>query len=175
MRPLRAPQSRAGCGIGEPSLRSVSQPLPWIVEAGDDTFADVVEQAPIPTLVDFWATWCGPCLAAFPHLREWNEKYKDRGLVILGITKYYGGRGSGRELSEAEELTFLERFKKEYNLTYGVAVANSDDNHRSYGVSAIPTAVLIDRKGVIRLMTTGSGGDNEVEITAAIEKLIEEQ
>ena len=151
--------------------------------APEITVAKWIEQAPLKisdlkgrvVLLDFWATWCGPCLAAFPHLREWNEKYKDRGLVILGITKYYGGRGSGRELSETEELTFLERFKKQYNLTYGVAVASNDDNHRSYGVSAIPTAVLIDRKGVIRMMTTGSGGDNEVEITAAIERLIEEK
>ena len=94
--------------------------------------------------------------------------------MILGITKYYG-RGGGRALSPAEELTFLERFKKEYNLTYGVGVANGDDNMRSYGVQAIPTAVLIDRKGVIRLLTTGSGGGNEVEIAAAIEKLLEEK
>ena len=73
-----------------------------------------------------------------------------------------------------EELGYLERFKKQYNLTYGVAVAGTDDNLRSYYISAIPTAVLIDRHGIVRLMTTGSGGSNEVEITAAIEKLLNE-
>lgn len=149
--------------------------------APEITIAKWIEQAPLKlsdlrghvVLLDFWATWCGPCLAAFPHLREWNEKYKDRGLIVLGITKYYG-RGEGRAMSEQEELGYLERFKKEHNLTYGVGVAVTDDNHRSYNISAIPTAVLIDRHGVIRLMTTGSGGSNEVEITAAIEKLLNE-
>lgn len=149
--------------------------------APEITIAKWLEQSPVKlsdlhghvVLLDFWATWCGPCRVAFPHLREWNEKYKDKGLVILGITKYYG-HGEGREMTPPEELSYLERFKKENNLTYGIAVANSDDNHRNYNVMAIPTAVLIDRQGVVRLVTTGSGGGNEVEISAAIEKLLNE-
>lgn len=141
-----------------------------------------IEQAPLKisdlrgrvVLLDFWATWCGPCLASFPHLREWYEKYKDRGLVILGLTKYYG-HGGGRQMSPAEEFSYLESFRKEYKIPYGVAVTETDDNLRSYGIAAIPTAVLIDRQGIIRVMTTGVGGGSEGEIEAAIERLLEEK
>ena len=150
--------------------------------APEITIAKWIEQAPVKisdlrgrvVLLDFWATWCGPCLAAFPHLREWHEKYNQRGLVILGITKYYG-HGNGRQMTPSDELGFIERFKKQYDLPYGVAVTDNDTSHRNYGISAIPTAVLIDRQGVIRLLTTGSGADNHIEISAAIEKLIEEK
>src|SRR2546426_8169567 len=41
-------------------------------------------------LLDFWAVWCGPCIATFPHLREWNKDYKDKGLEVVGVTSYYG-------------------------------------------------------------------------------------
>jgi thiol-disulfide isomerase/thioredoxin len=125
-------------------------------------------------LLDFWATWCGPCLAAFPYLKQWHEKYKERGLVIIGLTRYYGS-GEGRDMLPAEEFTFLEKFKKEHELPYGIAVAEGSENHGNYAVTGIPTAVLIDRQGKVRFMTTGTGAGSETQIAAMIEKLLQEQ
>ncbi|MBD0324874.1 MAG: redoxin family protein [Pyrinomonadaceae bacterium] len=125
-------------------------------------------------LLDFWATWCPPCIAAFPRLTEWHEKYKDKGLVIIGVTKYYG-QAEGQSVDEDYEFGFLQRFKKMYRLPYGIAVANNDNTHRDYGIAGIPTAVIIDRRGVVRHIGTGVGGPNERLVAETLEKLMEEQ
>jgi thioredoxin 2 len=55
---------------GTPRCANCHRPLPWMTEAGDDNFAEVVEQSSIPVLIDLWAPWCGPCHMVSPALER---------------------------------------------------------------------------------------------------------
>jgi thioredoxin 2 len=57
-------------GNGIARCGNCHQPLPWIADATDDTFAEVVEQSTLPVIVDLWATWCGPCRMVSPALER---------------------------------------------------------------------------------------------------------
>jgi thiol-disulfide isomerase/thioredoxin len=140
-----------------------------------------IDQAPVKladlrgrvVLLDFWATWCGPCRVTFPRLQKWHESYKDKGLVILGVTNFFG-HAEGKQLTQPQEVAYLRDFKKRFHIPYGFAVADSGENDRNYAVSSIPTSFLIDRRGVVRLISVGSSDEEAAMLNKMIKKLIEE-
>ncbi len=142
-------------------------------------------------LLDFWAVWCGPCISTFPHLQEWYEQYKDKGLVIIGATSYYNfvWNDEKNEMERStEEVTpeneqaihekehaMLVKFADQHQLHHVFAVQKDREFSDYYAVSGIPEVVLIDRAGKVRLVKVGAGPDTTKEIGDMLKQLIEEK
>lgn len=153
-------------GEAAPELQLIDQYFPGERKTLADLRGKVV-------LLDFWATWCGPCLDAFPAMREWQQDFGPSGFVILGITRYYGN-AEGFPVDHPNEIDFLRRFRAAQGLTYDFLVAKDETNHKAFGATAIPTAAILDRNGVIRYLETGTNVSKLEEMRETIARLVAE-
>ncbi|MEY3479942.1 MAG: hypothetical protein RIQ71_717 [Verrucomicrobiota bacterium] len=88
-----------------------------------------------PLLLEFWATWCPPCRESIPHLNEIHAKYKDRGLMVVGVTD--------------EPSAVIRKFQKDVPMDYAVATDTGGRLNEKMGVTGIPRAFLVNKDGKI--------------------------
>ncbi|PYS86484.1 MAG: hypothetical protein DMF62_15775 [Acidobacteria bacterium] len=125
-------------------------------------------------VLDFWATWCAPCFEAFPLLADWSRDYAADGLVVLGMTRYYGNQ-EGFAVDHPSEIEFLNRLREKQKLPYDFVVFDDQQTQMAYAATALPTAVIIDRKGKIRYIESGTSTTRLEDMRQMIIKLLAEK
>jgi thiol-disulfide isomerase/thioredoxin len=127
-------------------------------------------------VIDFFATWCGPCVQTLPHMRKFYDEYKPQGVAVIGVTGFQGiVVNHGEELAKTpdndNEAEVMKKFVAYQKITWPLVFSTRGCNDIKYGVSGIPTLVVIDKKGVVRLV---SHPDSQSEIRAMVDKLLAE-
>ena len=111
-------------------------------------------------LIDFWASWCGPCRREIPNLKKYYKEFKDKGFEIIGISLDTDGKA-------------LKSFIKEKNIQWKISFSGKgwdDETAKLYNVNSISSFWLVDRKGILRYF--GLRGE---KLREAIAKLVSEK
>ena len=102
-------------------------------------------------LLDFWATWCGPCRVEGPIVDAISRRWRDRGVVVVGVDTDTPDQGDPRE------------FALSHGLTYPIVHDLSGEASRLYEIESLPTLVVLSRAGTVVAVRTGVTGDREIE------------
>lgn len=119
------------------------------------------EQRGNVVLINFWASWCGPCRTELPEMEKLQQDYQDLGFTILAVNV-------DEDSSKANML--LDDIK----VTYPILFDPSAKVSKLYDVSAMPTTVIVDRNGNQRLLHKGYKAGDEKKYAKAIKALIRE-
>jgi thiol-disulfide isomerase/thioredoxin len=112
-------------------------------------------------ILDFWATWCGPCRIVVPKLDALQARYGAQGLSVLGVST-----------EDAQEVSL---FTQRMAVRYAVAVDKHAETTRSYGVVSLPTLVVIDKRGVVRDVAIGYDSSEDARLESTVRSLLAEQ
>jgi peroxiredoxin len=141
-------------------LELVGQPMPISGKLVDGGQFDIAQYKGRVVLVDFWATWCGPCVAELPNVKDTYDKYHDRGFEVVGI-------------SLDNEVDALTKFIDEKEIPWPILFEGGEETSgwshplaKKYGVNAIPMAVLLDKEG--KVVTLSARGEKLGELVAEL-------
>lgn len=113
-------------------------------------------------LLDFWASWCGPCRKGNPHLKSLYSKYKDKGLEIVGVSDDDRDLAAWKKAVEQDGIGIWRHVLRGLDMEKRMAnQPNPDDISDYYGIHSLPTKILIDPQGKIIGRYGGGGEDDE--------------
>ena len=153
---VRPPEARSFGPGGVPA----GEPAPvFALKDLDGNEINLADQRGKVVLVNFWATWCPPCLKELPHIQRFHEQYRDKGLVVLAIST---------DRAKEKVRPFVEKH------AYTFPVLFADEKVASaYKVRGIPVVYLIDREGAVQVHQVGYSPGGEKRIEQQVKKLLE--
>ena len=148
--------------VGSSATRLVSQPAPDFAlrSFGGENFR-LSEHLGEVVLINFWATWCGPCRQEMPLLDQIYAKYKLAGLVLFSVN-----------IDEQQERA--QEMARTLAVSYPVLFDARKEVSRSYDVGTMPLTVLVDREGVVRYVSEGYKPGYEQRYTERLRELLNE-
>ncbi len=142
-----------------PSVGEVSRPTPDIVLATlDGGEINVSQQQGKVVLVNFWGTWCDPCIRETPALQAAYARYRDEGLLIVGVNV------TSSELKQGKTLEDVQAFVDKFGVEYPIALDLEGEASQAFRVLPLPTSFFIDAQGLIRFVRVGEINADEIAV-----------
>jgi thiol-disulfide isomerase/thioredoxin len=121
-------------------------------------------------VIDFWARWCRACVAMFPSLVELQERYRERGLTVLALTRY-GSAENGPQDARLREAEVIRGIANQHCAKIAVGIAPDDRLWAQYGANRMPAVTVVDRAGVVQFASSIS---DKSKLENVVAKLIED-
>ena len=133
----------------------------WALQGGQQA-SDLRQYHGKVLYVDFWASWCAPCVLSFPFMNDLQGAFGDQGLQVVGV-----------DMDEKPD--DAQRFLAEHPARFSIATGTNAQCAKKFGVAAMPSSYLIDRNGTVRFVHKGFREGDAGELRAQVQQLLAEK